>query len=122
MLTLAAIPLTCWLCALIALPRKPLPDNEVQELVYARLLGRQRTLMLFALLVTLGGLLVLLATVRPSHVDADLDTVRRANVACIQVAYNLAPCGTPQPNVLLIREIQDDGRPAVVTTVVVPTK
>jgi len=41
MLTLIAIPLTCWLCAFVAIPRKPLPGNEVQELVYARLLGRQ---------------------------------------------------------------------------------
>lgn len=38
MVTLATIALTCWLCTLIALPRKPLPNNEVQELVYTRLL------------------------------------------------------------------------------------
>ena len=30
-----------WLAAFVAMPRQPLPHNEVQELVYARLLGRQ---------------------------------------------------------------------------------
>lgn len=41
MFMFAAIPLMCWLCVLVAMPHKPLPNNEVQELVYARLLGRQ---------------------------------------------------------------------------------
>ncbi len=52
MLTFALVPLTCWLCALLALPRRPLPGNEVQELVYARLLGRQQRLVLLALVVS----------------------------------------------------------------------
>src|SRR5690242_12795065 len=52
-LALALIPLTCWLCALVAIPRRPLPGNEVQELVYARLLGRQQRLVLLALVVSL---------------------------------------------------------------------
>jgi len=38
-LLLALIPLTCWLCALLAIPRKPLPGDEVQELVYRRLVA-----------------------------------------------------------------------------------
>ena len=33
MVTLAAVALTCWVCSLLALPRKPLPNDEVQELV-----------------------------------------------------------------------------------------
>ncbi|MDQ6748939.1 MAG: hypothetical protein M3010_12650 [Candidatus Dormibacteraeota bacterium] len=46
MATLIAVPLTCWLCVLIALPRRPLPGCEVQDLVYTWLLGRQRWLVL----------------------------------------------------------------------------
>ena len=46
--TCIAVALTTWLCALIAVPRKPLPGHETAELVYARLLGRQRWLALLA--------------------------------------------------------------------------
>lgn len=58
MFMLAAIPLMCWLCVLVAMPRRPLPDNEVQELVYTRLLGRHQWLVLLALLVTAAAFLV----------------------------------------------------------------
>jgi hypothetical protein len=61
MLMVAAIPLTCWLCVLVAMPRKPLPDNEVQELVYSRLLGRQQRLALLALVVTAAAFIVFVA-------------------------------------------------------------
>ena len=50
--TTAAIPLTCWLCALIAAPRRPRVGNEVAELVYIRLLGRQQRLVLLAAVAT----------------------------------------------------------------------
>jgi hypothetical protein len=52
MWSLIGIPLTCWLCVLVAFPRKPLPGNEVEELVYARLLGRQQRLVLLAFLIS----------------------------------------------------------------------
>jgi hypothetical protein len=48
-----AIPLTCWVCAFIATPRKPRVGNEVAELVYARLLSRQHRVVLLALIVTM---------------------------------------------------------------------
>jgi hypothetical protein len=51
-LAYTAIPLTCWLRALIAIPRKPPLGNEVEEMVYARLLGRQQSLVLLALATT----------------------------------------------------------------------
>lgn len=41
MWTLIALPVTCWVCTLLATPRRPHLGNEVEELVYARLLGRQ---------------------------------------------------------------------------------
>lgn len=33
MLVSIAIVLTCWYCVLIAIPRKPLSGNEVEELI-----------------------------------------------------------------------------------------
>jgi hypothetical protein len=52
MFLLAAIPLTCWVCTLVATPRRPRYGNEVEELVYSRLLGRQHLLRLLAIIVT----------------------------------------------------------------------
>lgn len=58
MLMLTTSALTLWLAAFVAQPRRPLPGNEVQEFVYCHLLGRQRLLMLLAMIVTLLALLV----------------------------------------------------------------
>jgi hypothetical protein len=58
---LVAVALTCWLCAVLALPRKPRRNDELQELVYARLLGRQQTLMLVALVATALAFMVFVA-------------------------------------------------------------
>ena len=121
MITLAAVALTCWVCSLIALPRKPLLNNEVQELVYARLLGRQHLVMLLALIVTAWALLMLVAVARPSHIDPDFNTVRRTNTSCIPTAYDPA-CTRLPPDIRVVREIQDDGKPAIVTTIAVPHK
>src|SRR3954469_11220852 len=92
MITLAAVSLTCWLCALLAMPRRPLPNNEVQELVYARLLGRQQILMLLALIVTAVALLALLTAVRPGRIDAGFHGVRHPNASCAQGTYDPGPC------------------------------
>jgi hypothetical protein len=45
MFAYTAIPLTCWLCALLAHPHRSLPGNGVAEIVYRRLLGRQQRLL-----------------------------------------------------------------------------
>ena len=66
MLAYAAIPLTCWLCALIAAPRRPHPGNEVAELVYIRLLGRQQWLVLLAAMAT-AALFIALAIALPQR-------------------------------------------------------
>jgi hypothetical protein len=121
MITLAAVALTCWLCSLIALPRKPLPNNEVQELVYARLLGRQHLLMLLALIATAGALLALVALARPSRIDPDFSAARRPNAPCVQSAYDPTTCATLQPGTRVIREMQDGGKSAVVATFPAPT-
>ncbi len=81
MFAYAAIPLTCWLCALLAIPRKPRFGNEVEELVYSRLLGRRELLALLALFVTAITLLVMVTRL-PQRLDPDLTTVRQAREAC----------------------------------------
>jgi hypothetical protein len=75
MFAYAAIPLTCWLAAFLAVPRKPLPGNEIEELVYSRLLGRQHLLRLLALIVTMFMLLGLVISL-PSRMDPTLRTHR----------------------------------------------
>ena len=60
MLTLAAIALTSWLCALLATPRKPTSHQEVQELVYRRLVARQQWMVAGAVVATAVTALALL--------------------------------------------------------------
>ena len=56
MSAMVAIIVTCWVCVCIATPRRPLLNNEIEELVYTRLHGRQQLLMLFAITVTATAL------------------------------------------------------------------
>lgn len=86
MLAYAAIPLTCWLCALLAAPRKPLPGNAMQELIYSRLLGRQEGLHVLAILVTAVALIVAVLSL-PQRPDTDLYTIRQARAACIEAQH-----------------------------------
>lgn len=60
MWTIIAIPTTCWLCAVVAKPRRPVPGNEVQELVYGTLLGRHQRLLLVAGTATAAAAFALL--------------------------------------------------------------
>jgi hypothetical protein len=122
MVTLAAVALTSWLCALLAIPRRPLPNNEVQELVYARLLGRQQILMLFAVIATAAAFLALVTAARPDRIDPGFHALRHPNASCVQGTYDPGLCAAPQAGTRVIREVQDDGRAAIVATVVVPTQ
>jgi hypothetical protein len=116
MVTLTAVALTCWLCALLAMPRKPRLNDEVQELVYARLLGRQQVLMLVALVATAGAVFALVALARPNRADFDFNGVRHPDAVCTAGTYDPGPCAAPDADTI-IREIQDDGKPAIVATV-----
>src|SRR5262245_62159245 len=78
---LIATALTCWVCTLVAAPRRPLPGNEVEELVYARLLGRQQRLLLLTLVITGIALVGTLAAV-PQHINPDLHALRDARGTC----------------------------------------
>lgn len=60
MLTLAAIALAWWLCALLATPRRPVSHDEGQELVYRRLVGRQQRLVACAIVATAAAAIALL--------------------------------------------------------------
>lgn len=82
MVALATIPLTCWLCAWLATPGKPLRGDEVQELVYGRLLGRHQRLMPLALILT-GGMLLFFVITLPQRIDSNLQSVRSAHAACV---------------------------------------
>jgi hypothetical protein len=82
MVALTAIPITCWLCAWLARPGKPLIGNDIQEFVYGRLLGRQQRLTFLALIVT-GMMLVALVVMLPQHIDTDLQSVRGAHTECV---------------------------------------
>lgn len=75
MLTFAAASLTCWLCVLIVTPRKPRCGDEVQELVYTRLLGRRQLLVFFAAVITAGTLLAGILAI-PVGVHADREQFR----------------------------------------------
>jgi hypothetical protein len=94
--TFIAIPLTCWVCTLVAAPRRPLPGNEVEELVYARLLGRQQRLLLLTLVITGIALVSALATV-PQHIDPDLHALRDARGTCTYPSSGGPICPVLQP-------------------------
>ena len=48
-----AVPLTCWLCLLLAIPHRPRHDDEVAQLIYRRLVARHQLLILIASSITL---------------------------------------------------------------------
>ncbi len=82
------VPLTCWLCALIATPGKPRIGDEVQELVYLHLVGRQQRLALLACACTMLALFLLfVAFTQQARSDAP-DTAQPVTVGL--------PVGGPQ--------------------------
>jgi len=89
MLTFAAASLTCWLCVLIVTPRKPRCGDEVQELVYTRLLGRHHLLVFFAAAITAGTLLTGILAI-PMGVHADLEQFR---ASCLDRDSGSTRCG-----------------------------
>ena len=48
-----AVPPTCWLCLLLAIPRRPRHDDEVAQLIYRRLIAHHQLLILIASSITL---------------------------------------------------------------------
>jgi hypothetical protein len=109
MLTLIAIPITCWLCALVAIPRRPRLGNEGEELVYARMLGRQQRLMLLALVATLAAF-VAIAVAMPRRVQPNPVVASSAQQVCTDEPMSPPTCYTPQPSGTWVKEeLQTDG-------------
>lgn len=125
MLALVAIPLTCWLCTLLALPGKPLPGNDVADLVYSRLLGRQQRLLTLAFIAT-ATLLLTFIVAKPERVDQDLAVIRQAHAECRALANGGGDrtnrtCYEPQAGGgWLMKVLQRDGSGQVVGTVAAP--
>jgi len=121
MLMFAAIPLTCWLCVLVAMPRKPLPDNEVQELVYSRLLGRQQRLVLLAFFVTAVAFLVMVVGLS-QRADVSRESVQAGQQICSGSPALSPTCYTRQSDGQWQEEqLQADGSWRVIGVVAHPS-
>jgi hypothetical protein len=85
MMTYLAVPLVCWLCALLALPRTTHIAQSVEERAYARLLGGHRRLFLVALAATVIALAMRAGTI-PARMGSGND----------RVISHYLPCADPQ--------------------------
>ncbi|MHB8644964.1 MAG: hypothetical protein ACYDAR_04145 [Thermomicrobiales bacterium] len=129
MFAYVAIPFTCWVCALIATPRKARLGNEVEELVYTRLLGRQHRLVLVALIATAVMFFILMVTaVQPAALPANLIDRNPASLSsdregaapnCMATPISGVPtCYALQADgTWLVVQRQADGKSHVVATV-----
>jgi len=97
MLAYAAIPLTCWLAALIAAPRRPRLGNEIEELVYSRLLGRQELLRLLAIIVTAVAFFALILTL-PAHGAREAGFSQAGRHYCTPPEADVPRCYTLEPD------------------------
>lgn len=106
MFTVVAIPLTCWICALLAIPRRARFGNEIEELVYSRLLGRQHRIALLALLATAVAFVAFVIAIPPA-MQPGRDTVSGASRVCADadsisafrpICYDRGPGGTWVPD------------------------
>ncbi len=98
-----------WAAALVAMPRRPLPNNEVQELVYCRLLGRQHRVILLACIVTALGLLALVLSL-PSSLAARAGSIPPRQQICFNTSVPSPTCYTPQPGGAWLEEqLQPNG-------------
>jgi hypothetical protein len=93
MLAYAAIPLTCWLAAAITIPRTPLHGNEIEAVVYSRLLGQQHRLRHLAIIATAVALLALVLAL-PSHPMPWLGSSQAVQVYCTQSVVGESVCST----------------------------
>jgi hypothetical protein len=101
--------LSLWVAAFIAMPHKPLPNNEVEELVYTRLLGRHHRVFILAMVGTVLGLLVLLLSMASNAPTSAHPTPSRQQV-CFNTGVSPPMCYTPQPGGAWLEEVlQADG-------------
>jgi hypothetical protein len=103
MSSLILISATCWLCALVILPRRLHPAAEVAALPANRPLNWQQVLVLLALCMAVVLLLVLLAAV-PLRAVRDAPTVPPCWLAAPD---DLRPCGPAQQGDAWVMEPSD---------------
>src|SRR5436305_1228675 len=109
MATYAAVLVTCWFCALLATPRKPRFGNEVEELVYARLLGHQQRLVLIALVATLAAFVAIVVAM-PRRAQPNPVAASSSQQVCIDEPMSPPICYTPLPSGNWVKEkLQADG-------------
>jgi hypothetical protein len=128
---------TCWVCVLIARPRKPVLGNEVEEFVYARLLGRHHLLVGFAAAVTVAsGLLFALALPRQVEqhptgtpdiapapaaiIPANADLERLRGDHCVHPPSRPFTCYELQAGGMWMKKELRDGQWVAIGTVVAP--
>lgn len=115
---IAAIPIVCWLCALIAMPR--IGPNAEEERSVAYQLGRQRRVRIVAVITTMMLLLAAIARV-PHGSDADLRALRDTQRICTNVAVGFATCYQHRADGSWWREdLLNDGTWVVVGTAPAP--
>ncbi len=105
---LVSVPLVLWLAALVARPRRPLPNNEVEELVYSRLLGRHERLMLLALIAT-GLVFFAGVTTIPQHVERNIVPMNAERVCADDSALGPPSCVTRRADGTWQREVLRSG-------------
>lgn len=111
---------TLWIAAFVAAPHKPLPHNEVQELVYARLLGRQQRIVLLASIVTAIAFFVLIAGM-PNRANTLMNTAPRTQQRCNDQPASQPICYTLQPSGIWVAEqLQPDGTWSLIGTSLSP--
>ena len=100
---------TVWIAAFITMPHKPRLSNEVEELVYARLLGRQHRVLFLAIIVTALGLFALVLSM-PASLAAGGKSAAPRQQMCFNTGGSAPICHTPQPGgERLEEELQKDG-------------
>jgi hypothetical protein len=110
MWTLVAIPLTCWLCAIVALPRKPHRGNEVEDLVYTRLFGRQQHLILLALLASAVAIAVFVIRLPGRSPAEDSAMQPPPQIICNTPLTGLGVCWVERPGEMwAVERLQPDG-------------
>ena len=104
MWTLTFIPLTCWPCALVALPRKSRLGNEVEDLVYTRLFGRWQRLVLLALLASVVAIAVFVIRL-PGRTPAEDSAMQSPpQIICNTPLTGLGVCWVERPGEMWVVE------------------
>jgi hypothetical protein len=81
LVTYLAVPLVCWLCALLALPHTTPVGQSMEEHTYTRLLGGHRRLFLVAIAVTVIALAMREGTI-PARIGIGSDRGIHTDLPC----------------------------------------